>query len=102
MVSATNLVGPLRVNGLFYDAIAGLDLRPADETSLLRLLAQEPHLACCVCGSHFETHNFLVAFVVLALRPANDMSGHAVLGLRPVFALKLYAVLVLRTALTLS
>ena len=90
------------MNGVFYDAVAGLSLRPADETSLLRLLAREPHLACCVCGSHLETHNFLVAFVVLALRPANDMSGHAVLGPRPAFSLKLNAVLVLRTAFTLS
>ena len=27
------------VNGVFYDAVVGLDLRPADETSQLRLLA---------------------------------------------------------------
>ena len=80
----------------------GLGLRPADETSRLRLLAQEPHLTYCVCGSHFETRSFLVAFVVLVLRPANDMKENAVLGMRPAFAFKLNAVLVLRTAFTLS
>ena len=73
------------VNGLLYHAIAGLDLRPANEISQLRLLAREPHLAYSICGSLYENRNLLVAFAVLVLRPANDIIAIVGLMLRTAF-----------------